>query len=141
VGFANRFQLVLFGARQRLGLLEGLFAGELFRPKAPVRIVLEIEGWLGRPSEKWTSKLPHSGTASCLISRIGITRGRRSNAYFAKCSSMASIGAGMIAFRFRENCAVQHVPSEEGAARFVFSGRPNPPPATLSGAAIDHLEG
>jgi hypothetical protein len=33
VGFANRFQLVLFGARQRLGLLEGLFAGELFRPK------------------------------------------------------------------------------------------------------------
>jgi hypothetical protein len=30
----------LFGARQRLGLLEGLFAGELFRPKAPVRIVV-----------------------------------------------------------------------------------------------------
>ena len=123
MGFANRFQLVLFGARQRLGLLEGLFAGELFRPKAPVRIVLEIEGWLGRPSEKWTSKLPHSGTASCLISRIGITRGRRSNAYFAKCSSMASIGAGMIAFRFRENCAVQHVPSGKELPR-ANAGRP-----------------
>lgn len=70
MGFANRFQLVLFGARQRLGLLEGLFAGELFRPKAPVRIVLEIEV-LARLSVRKT-KLPHSGTASCLISRIGI---------------------------------------------------------------------
>ena len=55
---------------------------------------------------------------------------------------------GMIAFRFRENCAVQHVPSEKGAARFVFSGRSaplwsprtKPASATLSGAAIDHLE-
>jgi len=28
------------GPRERLGLLEGLFAGELFRPKAPVRIVV-----------------------------------------------------------------------------------------------------
>jgi hypothetical protein len=57
----------LFGARQRLGLLEGLFAGELFRPKAPVRIVLEV---LARPPVRKprfeAAALRH---ASCLIRR------------------------------------------------------------------------
>jgi hypothetical protein len=28
----------------------------------------------------------------------------------------------MIAFRFRENCAVQHVPSEKGPPRFMPGG-------------------
>jgi hypothetical protein len=31
-------------------------------------------------------------------------------------------GTGMIAFRFRENCAAQHVPSEKGPPRFVPGG-------------------